>query len=172
MTETISRVTLRFTVACCVLAGCGADEQPGNDSTLAADSVAGDAVFHPSEERVSLPSSRIYHTLTNHDWYSRGESLVHDGRPYDPDGMPVNASLTEMTRAGEFQGVEYYVRDADGEAAVYVPVFDGYWQRFRADPSTRAMPADAAGDVDADSLQDAAADSVAGAAADTVADRD
>jgi hypothetical protein len=52
---------------------------------------------------------------------------------------------------------------------VYVPVFDGYWQRFRADPSARAMPADAG---DADSVQDAAGDSVAGPAADTIPDRD
>jgi hypothetical protein len=169
MTETMSRVTLRIAVACCVLAGCGADNQPAVGSTIAGDSVAGDSVFAPSEERVTLPSSRIYYTLTNHDWYARGESLVHDGRPYDPEGMPVGASLTEMTQAGEFQGVEYYTRAGEAEAAVFVPVFDGYWQRFRADPSARAMPADAG---DADSVQDAVGDSVAGAAADTIPERD
>jgi hypothetical protein len=48
-------------------------------------------------------------------------------------------------------------------------VFEGYWQRFRADPSARAMPADA---IDADSIQGADTDSVAGAAADTIPDRD
>lgn len=170
MTETMSRVTLPIAVACCVLAGCRPDEQPAGDSTFAADSVAGDSIFDPPEERVNLPSSRIYYTLTNHEWYARGESLVHDGRPYDPEGMPVNASLTEMTQAGEFQGVEYYARAGETEAAVYVPVFDGYWQRFRADPSAPATPADAG--TDADSLRDAAGDSVAGAAADTIADRD
>ena len=168
MTETMSRVTLRIAVACCVLAGCSAEDRPAGDSAIVADSVAGDSIFAPSEERVTLPSSRIYYTLTNHDWYARGESLVHDGRPYDPEGMPVAASLTEMTQAGEFQGVEYYTRASEAEAAVYVPVFDGYWQRFRADPSARAMPADA----DTDGVQDADSDSVAGAAADTIPDRD
>lgn len=156
MNETISHVTLRIAVACCVLAGCGPDEPPASDTTLTADSITGDSVFDPSEERVNLPSSRIYYTLTSHDWYARGESLVHEGRPYDPEGMPVNVSLSEMSHAGEYQGVEYYVHGGEAESAVYVPVFEGYWQRFRADPTARAMPSDTDGDS-----TDAAADSVA-----------
>jgi hypothetical protein len=156
MNETISHVTLRIAVACCVLAGCGAGDPPAAGTALTVDSIAGDSVFDPSEERVNLPSSSIYYTLTSYDWYARGESLVHEGRPYEPEGMPVNFSLSEMSHVGEYKGVEYYVHGGEAEAAVYVPVFEGYWQRFRADPSARAMPTDA--DVDS---TDAATDSVA-----------
>ena len=144
MTETMSRVTLHITVACCVLAGCATDEPDAEavaTDGVAADSLMADSVFAPVEDRATLPTSRIYYTLTSHEWYARGEPLLHDGRPHAPDGMPVHASLTEMTRAGEYQGVEYYVHAADTGAAVYVPVFDGYWQRFRADASAAAAPA-------------------------------
>ena len=136
-----SRVTLHAAVACCVLAGCGSADEPADDAPAAADSVAGDSVFDPAEDVVTLPTDRIYYTLTSFDWYARGEPLVHEGRPYEPEGMPVGASLTDMTKAGEYQGVEFYVRGGDNES-VYVPVFDGYWQQFRADPSAVATPAD------------------------------
>lgn len=144
------RVTLRIAVACCVLAGCQADEQPASGPPAATDSVAADSLFSPDEDQVNLPTSRIYYTLTSHDWYARGEPLVHDGRPFEPEGMPVNASLTDMTKAGEYQGVEFYTHATDADAAVYVPVFDGYWQRFQAAAGSVAVPADA-DDVTADS---------------------
>ena len=98
---------------------------------------------------MTLPSNRIYYTLTSFDWYARGEPLVHDGRAYAPEGMPVSASLADMSKAGDYHGVEFYVRSGDPDPVVYVPVYDGYWQRFRADPNAVAMPQDAAGDVDA-----------------------
>jgi hypothetical protein len=139
MTETMSRVTLHIAVACCVLAGCETEDEPAAVPAVAPDSIAADAVFRPAEDRVNLPTSRIYYTLTSHEWYARGEPLVHEGRPHEPVGMPLPVSLTEMTKAGEYQGVDYYVRDGDTGAAVYVPVFDGYWQMFLADPS--AVPA-------------------------------
>lgn len=161
MTETMSRVTLHIAVACCVLAGCGSDEQPAEDPPAAADRVASDSVFAPPEDLVTLPTSRIYYTLTSYEWYARGEPLVHDGRPFEPEGMPVSASLDGMTKVGEYQGVEYYVQKGNPEAAVYVPVFDGYWQRFRGDPNAVAFPADAAVDADTDGVADG------GAAADT-----
>lgn len=161
MTETMSRVTLYVAVACCVLAGCGSDEQAAEDpAPTALDSIAADSVFDPPEDLVTLPSSRIYYTLTNHEWYARGEPLVHEGRPYEPEGMPVSASLDGMTKAGEYQGVEYYVRSGEPDLAVYVPVYDGYWQRFRGDPNAVALPADAAGDAVSDGV-------AGGAAADT-----
>jgi hypothetical protein len=158
MTGTKSRVTLNIAVACCVLTGCGTDDdRPDREAPLAADNVAADSVYAPAEDLVTLPTSRIYYTLTSHDWYARGEPLVHDGRPYEPEGMPVSASLDVMEKAGEYSGVEYYVRSGDPEPAVYVPVFDGYWQRFRGDPNAVALPADAADAGDADSGSDAAA---------------
>jgi hypothetical protein len=159
MTGTMSRVTLNVTVACCVLAGCGTDDEPPVDAAaIAVDTAAGDSVFDPAEDLVTLPTSRIYYTLTSYDWYARGEPLVFDGRPWEPEGTPVSASLNDMEKAGEYQGVEFYVRAGDPGAVVYVPVFDGYWQRFRADPNATAMPADAdVDDTDTDGADDAAA---------------
>lgn len=155
MTGTRPCAFLCVTLACCVLAGCG-PEEPDTEiaAEAAADSVDGVAVFNPSEERQHLPSSRIYFTLTDYGWYERGQPLLHDGRGYRPEGMPVDASLGGMQKAGEFEGVEYYVRTADPGAVLYVPVFDGYWQAFRLDPSAPVTPVD---DAPAD---DAPADSV------------
>lgn len=144
------RVSTFVAVACCVLAGCASDETPvpaAADSAAA--TVAGDSFFDPSEDRVNLPTGSIYYTLTSYDWYARGQPLRHDGRAYVTDGMPIGASLGSMQKAGTFEGVDYYV-SAGEQDAVYVPVFEGYWQRFRADPSAPAEPADAA-DTDADS---------------------
>jgi hypothetical protein len=46
--------------------------------------------------------------------------------------MPVAASLGEMTKAGEYGGVMYYMRSGEPER-IYVPVFEGYWLVFRPD---------------------------------------
>ena len=45
-------------------------------SPAVADTVEGDSVFDPAEDVVTLPTSRIYYTLTSYDWYARGEPLV------------------------------------------------------------------------------------------------
>jgi hypothetical protein len=108
--------------------------------------MASDSVFSPADDRVHLPTGSIYYTLTGFDWYARGQPLVHEGRPYESAGMPVNASLTEMQKAGEYQGVEYYSRAGD-TATLYVPVYEGYWQSFAADPSTVPEPVADTGDV-------------------------
>jgi hypothetical protein len=149
MIESMYRVTLPVAFACCVLAGCRPDDGSPPDDTARAlpDSVSADSVFTPASDIETLPSSRIYYTLTSFDWYARGEPLVHDSRAWEPEGTPISASLADMARAGEYQGVEYYVRSGDPDPVVYVPVYDGYWQRFRADPSAVAMPRDAAGDA-------------------------
>lgn len=139
---------LRAAAACAVLSACAREPEPTNGRTAGADSALADTTFTPEPERVTLPTSRIYHTLTTYEWYARGEPLLHDGRAYRPEGMPISASLTEMSRAGEFRGVEYYVRDGDSSPAVYVPVFQGYWQRFRLDPDATVSPVDDAVPVD------------------------
>lgn len=121
-------------VACCVLAGCrSGEEPPAAEGERAASAGSTDSVFTAAEDRVSLPGDRIYFTLTSHEWYARGEPLLYEGRQYRPAGMPVAASLTEMERAGDFQGVEFYRRSGDTQATVYVPVYEGYWQIFRTD---------------------------------------
>lgn len=121
---------------------------------MAVDSLSGDSVFDPSADRVSLPSSRIYYTLTSHEWYARGQPLLHEGRPYEPEGMPVDASLSDMQKLGDFQGVEYYSLNGDSDPVVYVPVFDGWWQRFRADPSAAPVDTTTVGITAPDSTPD------------------
>jgi len=135
-------------VACAVLAAC--DRDPPRPAATAAvnDSTVADSVFEHDEERVTLPSSRIYYTLTSYDWYARGQPLLHDGRAYTPQGLPIPASLEEMTRVGEFEGVEYYERAGDSSPAVFVPVFQGYWQQFRLDPTASPAPVDDAAPAD------------------------
>lgn len=143
----MSRATLHIAVACCVLAGCNAEPEPV-DSPPPADSIAADSVFAPDEDQINLPTASIYYTLTSFDWYARGEPLIHTGRSYEPDGMPVNIPLTDMQKVGEYHGVEYYTRAADPSPAVYVPVYEGYWQMFSMDPSAAVIPADDAAGVD------------------------
>lgn len=92
-----------------------------------------DTVYTPQSGRVALAPERIYFTLTDHEWYARGEPLVHGNVALHPAGMPVSATLDEMHHAGEYHGVDYYVRDGDDTLVVYVPVFAGYWQPFRGD---------------------------------------
>jgi hypothetical protein len=88
--------------------------------------------FQPDEDRKTLPSNRIYYTLTDYPWYARGEPLLHDGRPHVASGLPIAASTDEMEKAGEYEGVEFYTRRDHNEPVVYVPVFEGYWLGFRA----------------------------------------
>jgi hypothetical protein len=150
MNLTPTRLTDVLLVACCVLAGCrGAEEEAGPTSQPAV--AVGDSVYSPTADRVSLPPGRIYYTLTTHDWYARGEPLVFQGREYRPSGMPQEASLTEMTKLGDFQGVEFYGRSGVPPAAVYVPVFEGYWQQFRTDAAVVDTTASAAPPPDPDS---------------------
>jgi hypothetical protein len=122
--------------------GCGDREEAAaaqDGEPAVADGNVTDSVFAPAAEREALPSSRIYYTLTQHEWYARGQPLVHDSRAYHPAGMPVSASVSEMSPAGDYHGVEYYVRQADADATLYIPVFEGYWQAFRADTSAAGV---------------------------------
>jgi hypothetical protein len=118
------------------VAGCRPAEEPAPVEPTPGEvaAAAGDtAVFTAEPDREALPSHRIYFTLTHHEWYARGEPLRHDQRPYQAAGMPVAASVNDMQHLGEYQGVDYYAMAGDPADAVYVPVFQGYWQPFRAD---------------------------------------
>jgi len=126
------RLILGF-VAGLLLCGCGNDEAAVPATPAAVDSAAaGDSVFRSDSGRAELPTHRIYYTLTSHEWYAQGRPLVHGGQAHQPSGMPVSASSEEMTKAGEFEGVEYYTRNDGDATAVYVPVYEGYWQVFRS----------------------------------------
>ncbi|HSJ08687.1 MAG TPA: hypothetical protein VK928_02210 [Longimicrobiales bacterium] len=134
------RTAIQYALRCVIVigvAGCGGDaEDTAPAPATAADTVVAapvDSGFRAEPERASLPTHRIYYTLTSHEWYAQGRPLMHGGRAHQPGGMPVAASAEEMTKAGEFEGVEYYTwRGGDG-ATVYVPVYEGYWQAFRGD---------------------------------------
>ena len=128
---------------CCaallLLAGCARQEEAeqANNEPVAVDSASrSDSTFSADTDRVVLPPDRIYHTLTAHAWYARGEPLMHGGRAFRPAGLPVAASLPEMERAGEYQGVEYY-RRGDADTLLFVPVDRGYWQVFRDEAAPR-----------------------------------
>lgn len=111
-----------------------------SDTTLSDGAADGDEVFTPDDARTTLPSDRIHYSLTDHEWYARGEPLVHDGLAWVPAGMPIAASASDMTPEGEYGGVSFYRRAGEETAALYVPVFRGWWQTFRPD-STRTVPA-------------------------------
>lgn len=128
-----------WVVAACSPESADPDTAATAPAPAAADIGVTDSTFAPDAQRETLPSNRIYYTLTQHEWYARGQPLVHEDRAYHPSGMPVAASLPEMSVAGEYHGVEYYLRDADAEPILYIPVFEGYWQAFRAD--TAGTPA-------------------------------
>jgi hypothetical protein len=128
-------------VAGVVAAGCRGDEETAEPAATPEAVAAADgdtAVFAAEPEREALPSNRIYYTLTQHGWYARGEALVHESRAYHAAGMPQPASLPEMRHVGEYQGVDYYVRGDGADSTLYVPVFEGYWQPFRADTARAA----------------------------------
>ena len=119
----------------CAAAGCGREDAPAEEVTgeePAAPLTTPEDVFEPDEERESLPSTKIYYTLTDFAWYAHGEPLVHEGRAHVPVGLPIAASVEEMERAGEYEGVEFYTRRDDSDGVLYVPVFEGYWQAFRS----------------------------------------
>jgi hypothetical protein len=126
------------------LAGCSrhdaADDAVAEEAAADAAAAEGSAgssaaappdAWRPDEERESLPSSRIYYTLTDYAWYAHGEPLLHEGRPHVPVGLPIAASVEEMEKVGEYEGVDYYTRRNDSEPVLYVPVFEGYWLTFR-----------------------------------------
>jgi predicted small lipoprotein YifL len=119
----------------CVLAACGERGQAAAEPEPTAQVMPGDTteveVFRPEPQRQALPSQRIYYTLTDYAWYAQGRPLVHEGRQFEPGGRPVSASAEEMQRVGEFEGVEYYARQAAEDVGLYVPVYEGWWLAFR-----------------------------------------
>jgi len=135
----MSRAVIKAALAALVMAGCGADAEPEPEPTPQelVEVQEDTAVYMATPERETLPSHRIYYTLTQHAWYARGEPLLHDNRAWQAAGMPVAASASDMQLLGEYQGVEYYALGGDTASAVYVPVFEGYWQPFRPDTAQR-----------------------------------
>jgi len=85
-------------------------------------------------DTASLPArpDEIYYDLTVYEWYRRGEPLVAGEFAFQPDGVPRPIPFDSLRRAGNYQGVDYYVRRDVPEPhdTLFVPVFDDYWQPF------------------------------------------
>ena len=82
---------------------------------------------------VGARPAHVYNVLTEFDWYARGEPVVLDGTSYTLAGDPVRIDARTLARVAEYGGVDLYRRDGDPD--VYIPVFDGYWLGFAADPN-------------------------------------
>jgi hypothetical protein len=74
----------------------------------------------------------IYYDLTAYDWYRRGEVLVASGSAFQPQGLPRIIPFDSLRRAGNYQGVDFYVKNGAAEPydTVFVPVFEDFWQPF------------------------------------------
>jgi hypothetical protein len=99
-----------------------------------------DSLFTAEPTREDLPTARIYFTLTDHEWYARGQPLLHEGTQYSASGRIVAAAAPEMEHVGDYEGVDYYSRRDEDAHVLYVPVFQGYWQPFRAGDAPRRGP--------------------------------
>jgi hypothetical protein len=127
-----------------IVAVMGCERIPGLDDRDAAAPDA-DVVLPPEPETLETPPSeplpdRIYFTLTDYEWYARGQPLVHANAQYRAGSGVVAAPLSSMRKVGEYEGVDVYAADgAAVDTAVYVPVFPGYWQPFHL--SQAAVPA-------------------------------
>lgn len=103
-------------------------EEPAASASTATSAVpVSDGVDRSAPE---LPPN-IYYDLTRYEWYAQGRPLIHDGQSYQPDGMPVAIELANLSRVGDYEGVDYYTPKApDPDGLIYVPVFEGYWLPF------------------------------------------
>lgn len=120
--------------------GCGRDDRvparvdvgEGQEAVIDTTGLPDDIYIAEPQHEDTSPPLAIYYDLTRHDWYARGEPLVHDGRAHIPAGL-VAASGAEMEFAGEFGGVMYYWRAGGVPDSVFVPVFERYWLAFTPD---------------------------------------
>lgn len=101
-------------------------DTPGEPNGAPALSAAQPAEEEPEYE----PPRQIYYDLTQHDWYRLGQPLRVEGASYTLGGVPVRGRTTDFELAGTYEGVDYYRARDGAAAAVYVPVFEGFWQPF------------------------------------------
>ena len=90
-----------------------------------------------ADDRSGTRPDEIYFDLTVFPWYREGRPLVHDGRPYMPQSVPVPIAES-LKEAGRYEGVAYYVGESASEPVytLYVPVYYDYWQRFTSPPGS------------------------------------
>ena len=110
-------------------------ETPADPPAAAAPNVD-TALAVPDDDQGTRPDE-IYFDLTAFTWYREGRPLVHAGRRYMPQAEPVPVQ-GELSEAGRYEGVAYYVMEGAREPfyTIYVPVYYRYWQRFTAPPGS------------------------------------
>ncbi|HEX7088980.1 MAG TPA: hypothetical protein VF192_02520 [Longimicrobiales bacterium] len=108
-----------------------ADDGAGTGGVASALDGAADGLSRDSAPRPRRPDE-IYYDLTAYDWYRRGEVLVAGGLGFQPEGLPRAIPFDSLRRAGNYQGVDFYVKNGAAEPydTVFVPVFEGFWQPF------------------------------------------
>lgn len=120
-----------------LLAVIACDEGGGAPSDPPAAAPNVDTALARVDDSEATRPDEIYFDLTAFPWYREGRPLVHSGRNYLPqaDPIPVHAELSE---AGRYEGVAYYVMEGTHEPVytLYVPVYYRYWQRFTAPPGS------------------------------------
>jgi hypothetical protein len=130
--------------AACGGEGAGpAGDGAGADGAASAVDGAAAVLTQDSAPRPRRPDE-IYYDLTAFDWYRRGEVLVASGLAFQPQGLPRVIPFDSLQRAGNYQGVDFYVKNGAAEPfdTVFVPVFEDFWQPFLpVGPATPAMPA-------------------------------
>ena len=91
-----------------------------------------------AEDRAATRPRQIYYDLTHYGWYQRAEPLVFGQQRYVPRGAPIVIPLAKLRLTGNYQGVDFYVLQAETEppSEVYVPVYEEYWLPFIAAPAT------------------------------------
>jgi hypothetical protein len=137
------------TVACGGEGGSPAGNRAGADGVASVIDRAAAVLTADSAPRTRGPDE-IYYDLTAYDWYRRGEVLVAAGFGFQPQGLPRVIPFDSLRRAGNYQGVDFYVKNGAAEPydTVFVPVFEDFWQPFLpvgpAAPATPAPPSEAA----------------------------
>ncbi|HEY8468781.1 MAG TPA: hypothetical protein VIL18_04020 [Longimicrobiales bacterium] len=129
-------------------AACGGEgaglvgDEAGADGVASALDGAAAVLTQDSAPRPRGPDE-IYYDLTAYDWYRRGEVLVAAGFAFQPQGLPRVIPFDSLRRAGNYQGVDFYVKNGAAEPydTVFVPVFEDFWQPFLpVGPATPTPP--------------------------------
>lgn len=129
-------------LATLLLAACDGQAKPNADAAQAGIVPALTTDAKPvAPARPEYPPN-IYYDLTTFEWYAHGEALVDDSLTFAASGSPVALPLAELEHVGNYQGVDVYKHRSaiDRDSIRYVPVYEGFWLRFNAQPSQHVEP--------------------------------
>ena len=88
-------------------------------------SISGEPAPRPDQYVCAVPDTARY--AGNEAWYLNNEPIMWDGRRYTKYGPPRVLSPDGLRRAGEHQGVPFFVRQNTGGApdVIYLPTRPG-----------------------------------------------